>query len=102
MKPGKKYMHDKRGKKKMGKFIISNNLYLISCRNKENTFAYCTKITGYRVATETEKTALYLLGNNPGFYINTKGSIFTCDINDIVCNPVIVYHGSSIHKKIKL
>ena len=86
----------------MSKFIMYNNLYLISCRDKENTFAYCTKIAGYRAATETEKTVLYLLGNNPGFYIDTNGSVFTCDVNDIIYNPVIVYHGSSIHKKIKL
>ena len=71
-------------------FIVAENLYKISGRNKKEGKAFCRKIAAYRKATQTEIDSLYLLGVSPCYYVELEGEINTCQLSDIIQNPDII------------
>ena len=73
------------------RYIAADNIYKIDCRNKKKGIAYASKIQAYKKAENPD----LFCSSVPCYYIDTKDSIYTCDITDIVINPDIIrslYH----------
>lgn len=68
------------------RYIAAENIYKIDCRNRKAGTAYASKIQAYKKADNPD----LFCSSVPCYYIDTKDSIYTCDITDIVINPDII------------
>ena len=67
-------------------YIAVENIYRIDCRNKKAGTAYASRIKAYKKAENPD----LFCSSVPCYYIDTKDSIYICDITDIVINPDII------------